>query len=139
MKYFLLMIISLQSFFINDTKKISYIKFEYIGINDKPIPIIVFSIDDLKLDEKNFQYSFKITPIAYNSICMYIKNDKKLFSKTQNYFYEITVFDGVGKNLYYVKNKSKLEKVFNELINRLARQDNRDEIKRRLNNVVSRL
>src|SRR5438067_5500888 len=122
-----------------DAPKIEYIKIEYKGSNNKPIPTTVFYVDD-SFDTTSLKYgkAFKVTEGEFSSIERTIKRNKALFPLSKGrHFFNITVVHGRDKSLFATKDKNSSEIVLNDIISvfsdsrRIAVKNILDDVMRR--------
>jgi hypothetical protein len=120
----------------------SYIKFEYIGDVDKPIPAVIFFVHagEIKgIKNAEFVDSFGISNVEFDSLTSLIKSDHELFSKVKDYFYRITIFDGVVNQYFFIKNKRDLANAFKEVMDKLKLARQQAQIKDELEYVLNRI
>ena len=123
----------------SSVKDDSYIRFEYIGDIDKPIPAVIFFVHAEGIKKAEFEDSFRLSNAEFNSLSSLIKSDHKLFSKVKAYFYRITIFDGAVKQYYFIRNKQSVANAFKEVIDKLKFSNHRDQIQSTLLNILNRI
>jgi hypothetical protein len=139
MKIIILISMIVQAFLNPVLNKDPNIKFEYIGDSDKPIHIIIFFVNKYEKHEPIFTDTFKISKSEYDSLGHFIINSQKLFEKVEIRFYKITVFNGVSEKIYFVRDKQKISKVFDQTIYLLRFSKQKDQIRNGLIQILKRV
>jgi hypothetical protein len=119
-------------------KGTSYIKFDYMGIVDKPIPEVVFFTDS-SFEKSAFVETFRLGETEFDSLKYLIRTDSKLFLKAKNDFYKVTIFTGPNKEYFFIKSKQDLANAFVHVMDKLKRSKQQEEIKDELKYVLKRI
>jgi hypothetical protein len=118
---------------------ILFIKLEYIGNIDKPIPEVVFFVDSGNFDKTKFIDGFKVSGSEFQSLEYLINSDHTLFSKMKNRYYMITIYNGTSKEYFFIKNKQSVANAFKKLAAKLKLSNQEAQIESEFTYVLSRI
>lgn len=137
----ILILISGFNFSSINSKHSQFIKFEYVGETVKPIPSIIFynsaSIDSILLSKE--ENSIKITQHELDLIKEIVSNKIVRDSSISTGFYQFTIVSKETRNKLVTAKKDVVAQIFVEIINRLPKDERREETINFWNSISSRL
>jgi hypothetical protein len=119
-----------------------YIKLDYVGETNKPIPDVVFYTDE-SFDTTTLKlgYTFRITPDEFTALENSIEENNSLVrSKTNNSIYEFTISkNNKDKLVLDAENKKATQDEFNSIKNALSKNAAKESIVELLSEIIHRI
>jgi hypothetical protein len=121
--------------------KSGYVKFEYIGESDKPVPVIVLYTEG-SFDTSSIQYGdfFRISISEFELIENSIKASKSLpQSELRGNYNEFTVVKDMEKFVLMTIDKNSTQQLFDKIIKHISDENIKKIIKLSFDNIIRRL
>ena len=118
-----------------------YIKLEHIGESNKPIPEIVFYINQC-VDTTTLKYgdAFRISWNEFNSIEIAIVKNRFVSKNFDNLpLYKFSIFRDKEEVAFVAMDKNSTQQVFKSILDNLNSSKQKDSIKHSLENIILRL
>ena len=119
-----------------------YIKIEYVGETNKPIPTVVFYIDN-SFDTTTLQYgkAFRISETEFNLIENVIEDSKLLLktNKQENSYFAYSIITNKKSFTFISTNKQSTQQLFDSIIYQFQDDFRKELVKDYLNNIIRRV